>query len=292
MTARKQLIVNADDFGISREVNEAVERAHRDGVLRAASLMVAAPATADAIERAHRLPDLAVGLHVVLVNGRPALPLDQVPDLIDENGEFLIDLVRAGFRFFFRPGVRKQLEAEIRAQFERFKASGLKLDHVDAQCHMHVHPTIFRLMLKVGREYGMRAIRLPREPFGLSYKAAGDRFGARLGNTMLTEPWLALMRARARREGVACNDYAFGVNDPGAMTQARVLRLIDGLPDGVTEIFFHPATGPFEGSDPGTEHFQWAGELAALTSGDVRGAIERAGIANVTYGEVANGAAR
>ena len=210
--------------------------------------MVAAPATQDALERARRLPNLAVGLHVVLVNGRPALPLDEVPDLIDENGEFLIDLVRAGFRFFFRPGVRRQLEAEIRAQFERFAATGLPLDHVDAQCHMHVHPTIFRLILKVGREYGMRAIRIPREPFGLSYRAAGDRWRARLGNTLLTEPWLALMRARARGDGVACNDFAFGVNDPGAMTEPRVLRLIGGLPDGVTEIFFHPATGPFAGS--------------------------------------------
>lgn len=285
----RRVIFNADDFGISHEVNEAIERAHREGVLRAASLMVAAPATQDAVERARRMPDLAVGLHVVVVNGRPALPVDQVPDLVDDNGEFLIDLVGAGFRFFFRPGVRRQLEAEIRAQFERFAATGLRLDHVDAQCHMHVHPTIFRLILKVGKEYGMRAIRIPREPFGLSYRAAGDRFGARLGNTMLTEPWLALMRARARREGVACNDYAFGVNDPGAMTEPRVLALIEGLPPGVTELFFHPATGPFAGSDPGTENFQWAAELAALTSDDVRGAVERRGAASVTYGEIANG---
>lgn len=286
----KRLIVTADDFGISPEVNEAVERAHREGVLRATSLMVAAPATQDAIDRARRLPTLAVGLHVVLVNGRPALPVDQVPDLVDERGEFMIDLVRAGFRFFFRPGVRRQLEAEIRAQFERFAATGLPLDHVDAQCHMHVHPTIFALILRVGRDHGMRAIRLPREPFALSYRAGGDRFRARLGNSALTEPWLALMRARARGAGVACNDYAFGVNDPGAMTQRRVLTLLEHLPAGTTEIFFHPATGPFDGADPGTERFQWAQELATLTSDDVRDAIGRYGIANVTYGEIAGAA--
>ena len=286
----RKVIFNADDFGISTEVNEAIERAHREGVLRAASLMVAAPATADAVARARRLPDLAVGLHVVVVNGRPALPVSEVSDLVDANGEFLIDLVGAGFRFFFRPGVRRQLEAEIRAQFERFAATGLRLDHVDAQCHMHVHPTIFRLILKVGREFGMRAIRIPREPFALSYRAGGDRFGSRLGNSLLTEPWLALMRARARRDGLACNDYAFGVNDPGAMTERRVLALIDGLPAGTTELFFHPATGPFAGADPGTENFQWAGELAALASDNVRGAIQRASVASVTYGEIANGA--
>ncbi|MEO6836321.1 MAG: hopanoid biosynthesis-associated protein HpnK [Candidatus Tumulicola sp.] len=287
----KRLIVSADDFGISPEVNEAIERAHRTGILRAASLMVGAPATADAVERARRLPDLAVGLHVVLVRGRPTLPPDRVPDLVDARGEFPTDLVSAGFRYFFRPGVRRQLEAEIREQFERFAASGLQLDHVDAQCHMHVHPTVFGLILRVGREYGLRAIRIPREPFALSYRAAGDRFGARLGNTLLTEPWLALMRMRARRSGVACNDYAFGVNDPGAMTEGRVLRLLGGLPDGVTELFFHPATGPFAGADAGTECFAWAEELAALTSANVRNAMERYRIANVTYGEIAGGAA-
>lgn len=257
-------------------------------MLRAASLMVAAPAFEDAVERARRLPSLGVGLHVVLVNGRPALPVAQVPDLVDERGEFLTDLVGAGFKFFFHPRIRRQLEAEIRAQFERFKATGLRLDHVDAQCHMHVHPTVFAMLLRIGKEYGMPGIRIPREPFLLSYRAAGNTgFRKRLGNSLLTEPWLALMRGRARRAGVACNDYAFGVNDPGAMTQDRVVKMIDELPEGVTEILFHPATGPFAGADAGTEHFQWAAELAALTGAPVREAIARRGAARVTYGELA-----
>jgi hopanoid biosynthesis associated protein HpnK len=283
----KRLIVSADDFGISPEVNEAVEQAHRDGILRAASLMVGAPAAADAVERAHRMPDLAVGLHVVLVFGRPVLPPQQIPGIVDRDGRFLTDLFRAGVRFFFRPGVRRQLEAEIRAQFERFAATGLALDHVNAQSHMHVHPTIFRLLLQVGREYGLRAIRLPREPFAPSYRAAGDRFGPRLGNALLTEPWLALMRRRARRLRIACNDYAFGVNDAGAMTEPRVLRLLADLPEGVTEMFFHPASKPFAGADPGTENYAWAAELAALTSPRVREVLALRQIERVTYGEIA-----
>ena len=283
----KQLIVSADDFGISPEVNEAVERAHRDGILRATSLMVGAPAAADAVERARRLPNLAVGLHVVLVFGRPVLPPQQIPDIVGRDGAFLTDLVRAGVRFFFRPRVRRQLEAEIRAQFERFAATGLALDHVNAQCHMHVHPTIFRLLLQVGRDYGVRAIRLPREPFARSYRAAGDRFAPRLGNALLTEPWLALMRRRARSLGIVYNDYAFGVNDAGAMTEPRVLRLLADLPEGVTEMFFHPATKAFAGADPGTERYAWAGELAALTSPRVREVLGLRRIASVTYGEIA-----
>jgi chitin disaccharide deacetylase len=270
----KRLIVNADDFGVASEVNEAVERAHRDGVLRAASLMVGAPAAEDAVERARRLPSLAVGLHVVLVNGRPVLPAERVPDLIDSNGAFLTDLVRAGFRFFFRPGIRAQLSAEIRAQFDRFAQTGLALDHADAQSHLHVHPTIFRLILQIGRAYGLRAVRIPREPFG---------------GTRSIGPWLALMRVRARSAGIVCNDYAFGVKEAGALTEERVLQILRRLPEGVTELFFHPATAPFSGADRGTERFQWTAELAALTSPRVREAIALNGIESITYGELSAG---
>ena len=267
----KRLILNADDFGAAPEVNEAVELAHRTGVLRAASLMVGAPAAQDAIDRARRLPGLAIGLHVVLVNGRPVLPADRVPDLVDERGEFLVDLVRAGFRFFLRRGVRAQLAAEIRAQFERFAATALPLDHADAQSHMHVHPTVFELILEIGREHGLRAVRIPREPFG---------------RTRTIEPWVALMRSRARRAGLVYNDYAFGVNDAGALTEARVLQILSKLPDGVTEVFFHPATASFKGVDKGAERFRWTDELAALTSPRVRDAIAKNQIESVTYGEL------
>ena len=181
--------------------------------------------------------------------------------------------MRAGVRFFFRPGVRAQLAAEIRAQFKRFAQTGLRLDHADAQSHMHVHPTIFALILRIGREFGLRAVRLPREPSG---------------GTRSIEFWLALMRARAKRAGILTNDWAFGVNEAGALDEARLMAILEGLPEGVTEVFFHPATGPFAGADRGTERYQWAGELAALTSARVRAEIERNGIELVTYGELAN----
>jgi len=230
--------------------------------------MVGAPDVDDAVERARRLPSLAVGLHVVLVHGRPVLPPERIPAIVGRDGRLLTDLVGAGVTFFFRPGAARQLEAEIRAQFERFVATGLSLDHVDAQSHMHVHPTVFRLILKVGREFGMRAIRIPREPFG---------------GTRTIEPWVALMRARARRQGVTSNDYVYGVNDAGAMNETRVLRMLDSLPEGVTELFFHPATGPFAGADAGTERYEWKGELDALTSPVVKEALARNDIESMTY---------
>jgi chitin disaccharide deacetylase len=266
----KQLIVSADDFGLSLEVNEAVERAHRHGILQAASLMVAAPAADDAIRRARALPSLRVGLHVVLVNGRPALPPQQVRALVDRDGNFPSDLVAAGIRFFFHPRARRALEAEIREQFDAFARTGLHLDHVNAQNHMHVHPTILGIIIDVGRDYGMRAVRVPSERGGAGYLAL----------------WLALMRRRLQRAGITTNDAVLGIRDSGHMTRERVLALLDLLAPGVSEMYFHPATGPWAGIDPQIAGYDFAGELAALISPDVRAKISAVGAEAVAYSDL------
>ncbi|HZB90196.1 MAG TPA: hopanoid biosynthesis-associated protein HpnK, partial [Stellaceae bacterium] len=144
-------MVCADDFGLDEAVNAAVERASREGILTCASLMVGAPASADAVARARRLPRLGVGLHLNLVEGAPVLPPETVPDILDSSGRFDENLARAGWRFFFGRRARRQLAAEIHAQFAAFRATGLALDHVNAHRHMHLHPTVAELILAVGR---------------------------------------------------------------------------------------------------------------------------------------------
>jgi hopanoid biosynthesis associated protein HpnK len=253
--ARPRLIVTADDFGLHEAVNEAVERGYRDGVLRAASLMVAAPAVADAVARAKQNPGLAVGLHLVLADGRAMLPPTRIPDLVDGHGMFDSNMVRNGFRFFFLPHVRRQLAAEIRAQFEAFASTGLKLDHVNAHKHFHLHPTILTLMLTIGREYGVRAIRLPSEP----------------GMGPWLRPWLALMRWRLDRAGVGYNDHVFGLRHSGGMDETVMLEILKRLPDGLSEVYLHPAShGHITDSMSDYRH---ADELAALLSPRVRQAI-------------------
>ena len=158
----KRLIVTGDDFGISIPVNEAIEAAHSNGILTSTCLMVGEPEQQDAVSRAKRLPDLGVGLHIVVVRGKTTLPTDQLPN-ITSNGVFDDNLVRAGFRYFFSPKARRQLRAEIRAQFEAFQVTGLALDHVNAHNHMHLHPTVLSLILENAAEFGIKAIRLPAE---------------------------------------------------------------------------------------------------------------------------------
>ena len=249
--AEKRLIVTGDDFGLSVPVNEAIERAHTAGVLTSASLMVAAPAAEDAIARARRLPSLRVGLHVVVARG-PAM-ISPVPN----------NLFHAGVRYFFK---RHALEAEIRAQFDAFARTGLTLDHVDAHHHMHCHQTVFATILRVGRDFGLHTIRIPREPFLPSWRASRSRFTARLAWTIFLWPWLTIMRMRARRAGIVTNDAIFGLNDTGAMTADRFVRIIEHLPRGTSEIYFHPTSTDSDN------------ELAALTSPDARDALQHLGI--------------
>ncbi|MBV8245372.1 MAG: hopanoid biosynthesis-associated protein HpnK [Candidatus Eremiobacteraeota bacterium] len=271
--ARRSIIVSADDFGLSHGVNTAIERAHRNGILDTTSLMVAAPAAADAVARARSLPHLHVGLHVVLVNGTPALPPERVPDLVDDRGNFPTDLFAAGVRYFFHPHARAQLEAEIRAQFQAFAATGLPLDHVNAQNHMHVHPTVLSLILRVGRDFGVRAIRIPYEPFGPSWESNHTQWNTRLGSAVFLAPWLSLMRRRIHAAGIATNDYVFGMNDTAHMGSERVVRILAHLPEGVSEMYFHP--------DEGNE------ELAALVDPRVREALAGSGAARTSFTELA-----
>ena len=239
MQGEKRLIAVADDFGLSPLVNAAVERGAREGILRCASLMVAAPAAADAVERARALGDkLRVGLHLVVVQGPAVLPPGEIPDLVGADGEFPADQVAMGFRYAFHPRVRRQLAAEVRAQFEAFRATGLQLDHANAHRHMHLHPYVGRLMMEIGRAYGLRAVRIPAEP-----KMAGVARG--FGDRAL-HAWSQVLRRQARRVGMLTNDAMFGLGASGHMTPALVQSMVDRLPRGVTELYFHPATGEDE----------------------------------------------
>lgn len=252
---RRGLIITADDYGLHPAVNEAVERAHVDGVLDAASLMVAAPAAADAVARAKRLPTLAVGLHVVLADGPAMLPPSRIPDLVGSDGRFGDRMARDGVRFFFLPRVRSQLAAEIRAQFEAFAATGLTLDHVNAHKHFHLHPTVLSLLLEIGRDFGLKAVRIPAEP----------------GMTPALRPWIALMRSRLRRAGVRYNDHVFGLSRSGTLDESALLDALSRLPAGVTEIYGHPA---IHGSlTPSMTEYRHADELAGLLSPRVRDAV-------------------
>jgi len=233
--------------------------------------MVASPAAADAVRRARALPSLRIGLHVVLVEARPALPPEQVPDLVGTDGSFRTDMARLGFDIAMKPAVRRQMAAEITAQFEAYRATGLSLDHVNAHKHFHLHPMIAARMIAIGKKFGARAIRVPIEP--LSIVRAIDPTISALMPGLLGQ-WARVLRAQARRAGMAAPDAVFGLAWSGAMTRARLTALLENLPAGVVEIYTHPATaGAFAGHAPG---YRYAEEFLALTDPGCIAALRRA----------------
>jgi len=268
----RRLIVTADDFGASLEVNDAVEAAHRNGILTAASLMVAGTSAADAVARARRMPSLRVGLHLVLVEGRPVLPPAAVSHLVDADGAFRSDMAALGTLIACSAEARRELAAEITAQFEAFQATGLPLDHCNAHKHFHLHPVIGALLMRIGAHFGLRATRVPLEPADVLRRLEPESPRA---PGLLMAPWAALLRRRVRAAGLIAADRVFGLQWSGRMTTGRLSGLIRALPEGLSEIYLHPATGPYAGSAP---DYLYREELAALLSSEAAAACRDAAV--------------
>jgi hopanoid biosynthesis associated protein HpnK len=248
--------------------------------------MVGAPAAADAVARAKRLPTLRVGLHVVLIEGRPVMPAAALPDLVDRKGHFRNDMLAASVRIFLRPHVRRQVALEIAAQFDAFAATGLRLDHVDCHKHWHLHPTIADLILQDVQHHGVTAIRVPSEPIEV-LKRAEQNFSA--SRSFITAVSAGRLRRRARAENLQSPDRVFGLAWSGAMSERRMAALLQHLPDGLTEIYTHPATAnSFVGAAPG---YRYADELSALVSPQVKSAIAANDIRLTSYADLAARAA-
>ncbi len=275
----KRLIVTADDFGLTRGVNEAVEEGHRRGILTAASLMVTGEAAEDAVSRAKRLPRLGVGLHLVLVDGTPVLPAERIPELVGPDGRFSTDIFAIGVRIFCHPAARRQVAAEIRAQLEAFQRTGLTLDHVNAHHHFHLHPTVQKELLRLASEFGIRAIRVPLEPRFAARRPGAWRLG-QLGKGLVEALRAGTLKRRLDAAGIRRNDWIFGLADSGAMVSERMLQHLEQLPEGVSELYLHPAT---QRPDAYPAHYQSRDEFEALIDPAMAGVIARRGIKTMPF---------
>jgi hopanoid biosynthesis associated protein HpnK len=269
--ATRRLIVNADDFGLSHEVNMAVIRAHTEGVLTTASLMVNEDGFGEAVELARQHPRLGVGLHLSLVCGRSALRQSEIPNLVDAQQRFPNCPVSAGMKFFFDPRCRGQLEREITAQFEKFFATGLALDHVNGHLHFHLHPAVFGIVMKHARGWKVRQLRLTRDPFWMNARLARGRWGYRISHAVI----FALLSPRARsvltKADIRHTRNVYGLLQHGLVDESFVAGLLTDLPAGDSELYSHPSLTQFR-------H-----ELDALLSPKVRGIIVGRGIELIRY---------
>jgi hopanoid biosynthesis associated protein HpnK len=272
-----QVILTADDFGRSAAVNAAVLRAHREGVLTSASLMVAGEAAAQAVALAQETPSLAVGLHLVAVDGPAVLRPAEIPHLVNGRGRFPADPFRLGLRYVASAAAREELRRELAAQFQRFAATGLPLSHVDGHRHMHMHPAVFAILLPLARQYGAGGIRLVREDLWLGLQ--GDR-----RRTLTKVSWALafglLSRWGARRlrgSPFIVVQRVYGLMQSGQMTEGYLVSLLGRLTVPTAEVYFHPSTTAEEAWGPNP------GDLAALLSPAVRRLIGERHIRLATY---------
>lgn len=274
MLSRK-LIVTGDDFGLSVPINEAITKAHQTGILTTASLMVAAPAAADAISRARELPLLNVGLHLVIVSGTPCLSPAEIPDLINAQNELFSNPVTSGCKIFFLPKVRRQLAAEIRAQFEAFKKTGLRLDHVNAHKHLHLHPTVLDMIIQIGKEFDLKAVRVPDEPPLKALINNRKEWIQRYARWLFLKPLATRMRRQLKANNIQYNDFIYGLHDSGHMNVDKLIRILSHLSPGLTEVYSHPATQGQDNVDPAAAGYEFEDEYKALIHPRVRRTVDK-----------------
>lgn len=241
----RRLIVNADDFGRSPDINAAVITAHREGILTTASLMVNEPAAPEAVALARTSPRLGVGLHLVLVCGRAASPPGAIPGLVDAAGQFDAHAVRVGLRYFFRPGLRAELVREIDAQFTAFARTGLPLDHVNGHLNLHLHPVVFRILLADAARRGLGRLRLTRDPLRLNVRLAGGLWAYRLSHAVIFRLLSAWARPQLRRARIRHTQHVFGLLQNARVDEAFVTALLPRLPAGDSELYAHPSLTEF-----------------------------------------------
>jgi len=276
------LIINGDDFGYSEAVNRAIVQAHREGVLTSASLMVNERAADQAVEMAKQNPNLAVGLHLVLVLGRAALPPAEIPRITNPQGHFTNSPFRAGIQYYFDQAARRELRREMRAQFERFVATGLPFSHVDGHTHLHQHPVVFDELIKLCEEFGVRRVRVVKGEMRLSLKL--DR-----KNLPIKLLWGAVFNLlgrwcekRLQRRGFARPQKVYGLLQSGDMNEDYLVGLLERIDAASSEIYAHPLA--FDADETAKrENPGGALELQALTSSRVRAVIEKAGFRLATY---------
>jgi hopanoid biosynthesis associated protein HpnK len=267
----RRLIVNADDFGRSHSINQAVIRAHREGILTSASLMVDEVGFDEAVKLAKKNPKLGVGLHLTLLQGHSALPPEKISGLVNARGEFSNSPIGVGLNYFIKLNLREQLRAEIHAQFEKFHATGLPLDHVNGHLHLHLHPAIFKILMEDSEELGIRHLRLTRDCLARSRKISCGHFFYKLSHAAIFEMLSSRARKSLGQKKIRHAQITFGLLQNHRVDEDYILKLLPELPPGDSELYSHPSLDEFK-------H-----EFDALVSPRVKEQIKRLGIELIRY---------
>lgn len=278
---RRLVVFNADDFGYTRGINEAVRLAHQNGLLKSASLMATGSAFDEAVGLAHALDGFETGIHLCATQTRSLLPARLLKDLVDENGWFRHSLASLGARLLFSDRLVDQVTREWRAQIEKILAAGLKPDHMNAHQHLHMHPRLFERVLALADEHGIPLIRLAHTNYRLTSRLDRRRLLQKSAKAAVFTAlrWSCGRTRSIDRYSVCIADHTYGLLQVGRMDETYLLKLLPRLPAGFSEIYVHPGLRT-EACSP---HIPRQAELAALLSPRVLELVERESIIATTF---------
>jgi hopanoid biosynthesis associated protein HpnK len=278
----KQLIVNADDFGLTCGVNQGIIRAHREGILTSTTLMAAAGAFDHAVALALANPELGVGCHLVLVGGKAVAPSEEIPSLADQNGNLPSSLALFAARVSLGRVSPSEIERELRAQIEKIRRAGIEPSHVDTHKHTHVHPVVMEAVGKVVRDYGIKRVRNPIESLRDSWNGVG--LSTRLVPAGVVRVIGRRFREISARYGLVSPDHFLGLARTGQLGPEALRRMIEALPEGQTEIMLHPGVCDDDLARTGSRlQGQRQLELDGLLDADVKRTVEKEGILLISY---------
>lgn len=283
----KELIINADDFGLSKGANRGIVKAWREGILTSTSLMVGGAAFDEAVSIAAENPGLQVGLHLTLVQGRAVLEQGGLPPLTEDGCNFGNDPVLAGMRYYFLKPLRKKLYREIEAQIVKCRDAGVKLTHVDGHLNIHMHPVVFDILCELMPKYEIRSFRLSRENLRANLAVDRERIVGKCADAFIFDRLAKRCRGYLDRLGIGYAGEVKGLLNSGRMTEEYLLQALESVGDGLTEIYFHPGIRPCAELDRWMPEYRHDDETAALTSSKVTAKLATLGVRLRNYrGEV------
>lgn len=289
MTARR-LIINADDFGLTRGVDRAIAEAHAKGMVTSATLMACGQAFDDAVAAARANPKLGVGCHVVLLDGLPVLDPEKLSSLCNGRREFGSSLMPFALAAMRGKLKRDEIGTEVEAQIKKLRGAGIEVTHLDSHKHTHLFPAVFEPLLEAARACGVRAVRnpfVPVRPLAFAHLVRRPRLWKRYSEVKILRGFAGRFRQRVREMGMATTDGSFGVLTTGAMTQELFEAIIGCIPEGTWEFVCHPGYNDLELDGVRTRlRASREKELEVLTSPAARQSLERHEVELISYREI------
>jgi len=278
----KQLIINADDFGLHPVINKGIIKGHSEGIITSTSLMPSSPFFDEAVQLAKANPSLGVGIHLTLVGGVEPACTSGVNSLLTADGVFAEDYTVFAKKWYTGSIKKNELVKELETQIEKVLAADIKPTHIDSHQHMHVLPGIAGIVVRLCEKYGIKKIRMPGENiFWSGGFAAG--MGRKIGRDGLSFCAM-LAKGKAKSAGLVYPQHFFGMLAGGNLNAELVKNILLNLPEGTSEIMTHPGLDSAELAKHFTWGYHWQDELGAFLSAENKKIVREHGIKLINFG--------